>query len=90
MRKSQSLSINTIIIALLAIIVLILLVVILGGSLRKFMGNTSDCESVGGVCGMYDSLDHTKCKEGYVKHLTADLCNKDTNEPCCIPVKEQP
>jgi hypothetical protein len=50
MKKAQSISINTIIVAAIALIVLIVVILIFTGNLRGFRENTSLCQNNGGTC----------------------------------------
>ncbi len=80
MKKAQSLSINTIIVALLALLVLVLLIAVLTGNIKIFTHTTDTCTSVGGVC---DKSTNNACNEGYVRHPSAKDCD-DQGTPCCV------
>ncbi|MFH2019897.1 MAG: hypothetical protein ABIJ34_00635 [archaeon] len=47
MRKAQSISINTVIVAAIALIVLIVVIAIFGGRTRIFANNVRDCTTQG-------------------------------------------
>jgi hypothetical protein len=79
-KKAQSMSINTIIVALLALLVMVLLIAILTGKIKMFNTATDTCSSVGGVC---DKSTDNLCNEGYIKHPSAKDCDA-TGKPCCI------
>jgi len=49
-KKAQSLSMNTIIIAVLALIVLVVVVIIFTGKTGQFTKETSSCTTKGGMC----------------------------------------
>ena len=77
--KAQSISINTIIVALLAILVLVVVIAMLTGNLKIFNRTTESCSSVGGVC---DHSTDKKCDDGYIPHPSAKKC--DDEKLCCI------
>ncbi|MBI2133202.1 hypothetical protein HYU11_00820 [Candidatus Woesearchaeota archaeon] len=49
-KKAQGLSINTIIIALIALTVLVVLILIFTGAMGNWLNNTNSCEPVKGTC----------------------------------------
>lgn len=57
MKKAQSISINTIVVAIIALLVLIVLVFVFGKQMSDWFETTNTCETVGGIC------DCTKCDE---------------------------
>ncbi len=76
-RKSQSLPLNTIIIAILVLIVLVVIVLIFTGKMGFFNKSIQDCENKGGI----EST--TPEKEGYA-------CYKiEENKYCCIQIDKQ-
>jgi hypothetical protein len=92
-KKSQGLSINTIIIAIIAVLVLVVLIAILGGNIRKFTGNTETCATRGGKCGdpgtenciipKYVYISGTECDD----IQTTDTDDLDTEmQTCCVPI----
>ncbi|MEM3374685.1 MAG: hypothetical protein QXE31_05715 [Candidatus Woesearchaeota archaeon] len=80
-KKAQSLSINTIIIALLALLVLVLLIAILTGNIKIFTKTTDSCISNGGTC---DKFTDNQCNDGYTLHPFGKC--EDKNKLCCIPI----
>ncbi|MBI4452419.1 hypothetical protein HY637_03245 [Candidatus Woesearchaeota archaeon] len=81
-RKSQGLSVNTIIIAALALGVLIVLIVIFTGGIGKTSQNLGSCILKGGQC----QLPGGKCPEGYpIQIFVSGECEKSpTKNLCCI------
>ena len=75
MKKAQSISINTIIVAAIALIVLIVLVFIFSNKSRDFVETGNNCEALGGKCDEYDSATGD-CNEGWVKHISAKCDNE--------------
>ncbi len=69
MKKAQSISINTIVIAVIALMVLIILVFIVGRQSGLFVTQANSCETVGGECddAFRDSKDSNKCIEDYAR-----------------------
>ena len=91
-KKAQSISINTIIVALIALLVLVVLIAILIGNTKKFTSQTEKCTTVGGSCNQYDSSGTKNvCNEGYISHPTARCSDFEEGEtkkkiPCCVEV----
>jgi len=84
MKKAQSISINTIIVALIALVVMVVLIALLSGKIKLFSSTTSNCAAMGGVC---DKSTRNACNEGYIKHPTASACSDENL--CCIPISEE-
>ena len=77
MKKAQSISINTIVVAAIALIVLVVIIAIFGGQIRDFLAGTQSCASRGGKCydgscgeyansvggGVYTNLPGTNCED---------------------------
>jgi hypothetical protein len=84
MKKAQSISINTIIVALIALVVMVVLIALLSGKIKLFSTTTSNCAAMGGVC---DKSTTSSCNGGYIKHPTATSCDK--GYWCCIPISEE-
>ncbi len=84
MKKAQGMSVNVIIIAVLALLVLVVLAFIFTGKIGQFSRTTGDCEAIAGnACEI-------QCDSGYVQDNSRGCFDKD-NEPmegyvCCIPV----
>ena len=83
-KKAQGLSMNVIIIAVLAILVLVLLVYITTDGFRKFHKATNTCEGLGQVCA-----DSCEDLEGSYTVNTAHSgkdggCMED--EVCCVKI----
>lgn len=82
-KKAQGMSINVIIIAVLALLVLVVLAFIFTGKIGKFTQATANCESISG-----NECEYT-CSSGYVKDSTRGCFDKDnepTGEVCCVPI----
>ena len=81
-KKAQGLSVNVIIVAVLALLVLVVIAFIFTGRFAIFSRTTGDCEATGGDC-------EYSCDEGY----SLDPIRKcydgdeiDTTRVCCVPV----
>lgn len=98
MRKAQSISINTIIVAAIALVVLIVLIVIFSQKSSQFYGSTESCEAVSGSCGDDShTADKKSCKlPDWIKHPYAkctekiSVGGKDEYVPCCIRIISPP
>ena len=55
-KKSQGLSLNTIIVGLIVLVVLVVLIAIFTGSFTKFSIGATSCSSSGGVCTLATSI----------------------------------
>jgi len=75
-KKAMELSMNTIIVAVIALIVLVVVALIFTGRFSIFTRGLDDCEQVGGKCRL-------SCGSGWIKHPSA-AC-EDTIDDCCIP-----
>ncbi|MDP7263687.1 MAG: hypothetical protein QF436_03150 [Candidatus Woesearchaeota archaeon] len=78
-KKSQGLSINAIIVAVIALIVLVVLVAIFTGRIGIFskgVGEAGSCDSFGGTCD-------SDCDTGEVRSYGASGCEND--DICCVP-----
>jgi hypothetical protein len=75
MKKAQSISINTIIVAAIALIVLIVIILIFTGNLRGFRENTDSCIKNGGEC-----IPEGTCNQEFDRPLTQfdASCNLDS------------
>ena len=80
--KSQSISINTIIIAAIALVVLIVIIVIFTGRVKIFSTNLEDCYAKQGTCNP-GTLENP-CPEG-TAYLANTKCQPETSY-CCIQV----
>ena len=80
MKKSQGLSLRTIVIAVIAIIVMLILISIFSNKISFFSENAMDCGSKGGSC-------KNNCTSDEITILRTS-CNFDLqedNDDCCIP-----
>lgn len=75
-KKGQGLSINAIIIALIALTVLVVLIAIFTGAFGKIIPGFNDCENKGGKCS-----DPPSCDTDYSKN-PAFTCEK--SKICCF------
>lgn len=86
-KKAQSLSVNVIIIAILALLVLVVLGFVFAGKIGDFVKGTKDCASIGGRCDV--GLDCTE-QEGYQKTTLGMCLDQQTGKPsgqaCCLKV----
>lgn len=81
--KAQGMSINVIIIAVLALLVLVVLAFIFTGKIGQFSKTTANCEAISG-----NQCEYT-CESGYVQDNTRGCFDDDsepTGEVCCIPI----
>ncbi len=78
-KRSQSLSINVIIIAALGLVVLFVLIAIFSGQTSKTVSTLESCASVGGRCA-------SSCLETEVEKPNAK-CTPSTQK-CCIKIYE--
>ena len=82
MKKAQSLSMNTIIIAALALLVLVIVAVVFLGRMGIWGQNVNDCASNGGTCS-----DGADCLTGMTKHPSWKCYNGkevDAGKTCCV------
>ena len=82
-KKAQGMSINVIIIAVLALLVLVVLAFIFTGKIGQFTQATANCESISG-----NTCEYT-CSSAYVEDSTRgcfDEDNEPTGKVCCIPI----
>jgi hypothetical protein len=88
MKKAQSISINTIVVAAIALVVMVLVVMIFTGNMTRFRRNADACENNRGVCINVDDTQE-KCTGDY-KIVRRDYpCYKLNNEVdqtrvCCL------
>jgi len=85
-KKSQGLSVNTIIIAAIALIVLVVLIAIFTGRFGSFSENIQDCPSQGGDCTLSEAGCQTAVANGERMGLLRGT-NCPTNTVCCIKTK---
>ena len=89
MRKAQSLSINTIVIAAIALIVLVVIIAIFGGRIRMFLTGATACSTQGGEC-----KERIDCTPGFYTQVTGTDCENrnfdgmDSQDEyvCCVPL----
>jgi len=82
MKKAQSLSMNTIVIAALALLVLVIIALITTGRISIFSKESAACTNQGGTCKLI-------CATDSEKEFTGAKCSVVTGEAakvCCIPV----
>ena len=77
MRKAQSISINTIIVAVLALLVLIVIALIFSGKIRIFGGESRKCTNLGGQC---------QSRECTSNEATIPNTDCTTTQNCCMPL----
>ena len=88
MKKAQGISINVIIVTIIALLVLVILAAIFTGKLTLFNRQVNDCGTLNkATCELGD--DCSSKGPGYIKHPT-HICydGKDVDEDsvCCIPL----
>lgn len=94
MKKAQSISINTIVIALIALLVLIVVIAVLSGNIKIFTGGTNSCASRGGTCGApfdakcqlphYAQIIGTECEE---RTKVIDPGGNEVEQVCCVQIQ---
>jgi hypothetical protein len=89
MKKAQSISINTIVVAAIALIVMILIVMIFTGNITKWRRSADSCQSNGGSCIDKDNID-TDCSGDYNQVRREYTCFKgtevDNEKVCCVKI----
>ena len=87
MRKAQSISINTIVVAAIALVVMVLVVMIFTGNITNFRRAADACESHRGVCIDTDDIED-ECSGDYNMVRYDYVCYKgrdpDPDRVCCI------
>lgn len=87
MKKAQSISINTIIVAAIAMIVMVLVVMIFTTNITKFNRGTDSCLSNRGTCISSDDVEE-KCsgENNVVMDYACYKVNgdKDSTKVCCL------
>ena len=88
MKKAQSISINTIVVAAIALVVMVLIVMIFTGNITKFRKGANDCYANGGKCINSDDIKET-CSGEYQRVRGDYVCYKingdpDPNKACCL------
>ena len=87
MKKAQSISINTIVVAAIALIVMVLIMMIFTGNMSRFKRNTDACENNGGRCIDSDTTEE-ECPAPYGKIRGDYSCYKgtevDKTKVCCV------
>jgi len=87
MKKAQSISINTIVVAAIALVVMVLIVMIFTGNISRWRRSADACESNRGVCINEADIDE-ECTGDYKSVRREYTCFKN-NEPdpkkvCCL------
>ena len=85
--KRGDLSVNIIIVAIIALLVLVIMTVLFSGRMAQWGQQLNSCEDVQGKCDQ-----GFECLEGYTK-LPGKYCydadnKKDPNNICCIKIEE--
>jgi len=92
-KKSQSISLNTIIIAIIALVVLIVLILVFTGKIKMFGEGVDNCVQRGGSCENADSRTK-RCptippdggQEVYATYKNTE-CDKDgKTQVCCVRI----
>lgn len=88
MKKAQSISINTIVVAAIALVVMVLVVMIFTGNITKFRKSADACESNSGRCINSDDV-KDKCGQYFNSVRTDYNCYKlngdvDETKICCL------
>jgi hypothetical protein len=87
MKKAQSISINTIVVAAIALVVMVLLILIVTQNLGGFRRSTASCESSGGSCISFEDVSEL-CSRDNFKTVRYDLAcfngkDPDPDKVCC-------
>ena len=84
-KKAEGMSVNVIIVAILALLVLVVLSFVFAGKIGDFVKGTKQCQSIGGEC-----LGACNIEQGYKEMFTAACLDKNTGkltgEKCCIQI----
>ncbi len=88
MKKAQSISINTIVVAAIALVVMVLVVMIFTSNITKFRRSADACESNRGSCINSDEI-KDKCSGDYKSVRREYNCYNfkgevDPNKVCCL------
>jgi len=91
MKKAQSISINTIVVAIIALLVLVIVVFVFGKQIGDWFETTNTCETAGGSCteGQLQLGDGCDREGGYalVPGARCEPPNPTANAPpCCRKV----
>lgn len=85
MFKKGDLSLNMIIIAIIALLVLVIIAAVFTGRLALFNIGISDCKKVKGA----ECFDGSECMEGYVQDKTSKCLTSENKvnpyQVCCLP-----
>ncbi|MFT4310172.1 MAG: hypothetical protein ACMXYC_00920 [Candidatus Woesearchaeota archaeon] len=94
-KKAQGMSINTIIITILALLVLVVIASVLIGRMGLFVGTTKNCVELGGICearvGTFGQQGCENAPVGFQRYDPSMSCIDDTtgraaaNQVCCVP-----
>ena len=77
MKKAESLSINTVVIALLALIVLVVLIAIVGNTVRNWLYASGSCKARQGTCS-------SKCD--MLTQIEVTNVTDCPGKVCCVPL----
>ena len=86
-KKSQGLSLNTIIVAALALLVLIIIAMIFTGRIKLFRESSEDCVANGGRCVSDDQNaqgEYENCNDEYQQVKYQWKCPED--QICCLQI----
>jgi len=72
MKKAQSISINTIVVAAIALLVLVVMIAIFGGRIKIFGSEARSCANQGGIEGCYPSCSGIE-KSDYSEHVPGNI-----------------
>ena len=88
-KKGAEMSINVIIVAILALVVLAVLIFIFAGRSQIFSKSVSQtCKDQGGICPVIITPGAQPCAEGtYLAYAKCTAYSKLSSEPCCLPFK---
>lgn len=88
-KKAQGLSLNVIIIAIIALLVLVILALIFTGRMSIFNKNAGDCAVLGGECKRSDCSGSNERQVGYNCNLDGDDNineGKSVDGVCCLSI----
>ncbi len=87
MKKAQSISINTIVVAAIALVVMILIVMIFTGRMTIFRISSGSCDSANGRCIDVEQAKET-CNDDFNKMKWEFKCftgsQEDKTKVCCV------
>jgi hypothetical protein len=90
-KKAQSMSINTVIVAILGILILVILIFIIANNIQKFTGTTESCTARQGSCKSKPSSSSTASACDLLREIEVKNMNDcGETKTCCVPIVVAP